>query len=855
MMSDNRIPKMKRCLPNRRKFGDAARRWILILLFLPSLPAAFSQDIPLTEAQLRSDSIRMAALPPLVLNNRLKTTLPYTVDNSLSSYFPPLFTQYGYSCNQSSSIAYLFTYESNVVRNTSAFDDKNRMSLLFPWNMLNSGNVYTGVSYFDSWELVDAAGCASVADFGHGTGGATDDCTLWMSGYQKYYRAMQNRIEGIWSIDIGTAEGLQTLKNWLFNHGGERYPGGVASFQIASGGYQTVVLPPGTEAAGKIMITRFSSYVGHSLTCVGYNDSVRFDYNNDGRYTNNIDITGDGKVTMLDWEKGALIFVDSYTENWGHTGKGYVSYRLLPNNHTNGGIWMRSVVVARVHPTYKPRLGLRVRLSDANRSTLRITAGVSQDPNAPRPDHVLDLPIFKFQGGAFPMLGTGTGDRKKIEIGIDASPLLDFIEPGREASFFLVINDKETDPTKYGTVEQFSFFDYTHGSDELYYDKYNMAILHGYQDFKINFAPEHHPPEIATPSLPDAAAGQPYQVQLEASGGTMPYKWLPIRREYREEIFADTFPAITQNRILPVVGNDDKATVNLPFSFPLYDRRFSRMTVYTNGTLMFEASNYTYPYAVDPQKLLAMNRAIYPWYNADLSLPQNQDWIYYKADSSCATIRWNASVIAGYNLCDVNFAARIYPSGIIEFYYGNIEMRPTFKWFTAVAGGSADHFIYPDINISGVHNGLNIRLTPEDYPEGLTLSPEGLLSGTCPVPGRSWTFPVWVEDHDRLRASREFTLTTGAVSVPVAVTAKSSVNVWPVPVAGEINIQIGHSRGGAVMLEILDLNGRSLFKRTFETGGGESTLRCGGFSGLPGGIYVYRLTGAVNASGKLLHEE
>jgi len=828
------------------------RRLSFILLLLIPEFTVLAQDQLWTSDQLRTDSIRLKALPELVLKTQLKSgILPYKVDNSLSFYFPPLFTQYGWTCNQCSSIAYLFTYEINVLRKESASDAKNRQSLLFSWNMLNSGLVNTGVSYFDSWDLVDAAGCASVADFGHGTGSESGDCTIWMTGYPKYYRAMQNRIEGTYSIDIGTVEGLQTLKGWLFNHGGERNPGGVASFQIAGGGYGLVTLPEGTEGEGKLMITRFASSVGHSLTFVGFNDSVRYDFNRDGLYTNDIDISGDGKVTMLDWEKGALICVDSYLTNFNNTGKAYVAYKLLPNDHTNGGIWMRSAVVARVHKTYQPKLGLSVRLSHPNRSLLWITAGVSQNPDATRPDHILEIPVFKYQGGNFAMQGSGLGDRKKIEIGIDATPLLGFIEPGREASFFLVINEKDPEGTNEGILETFSLKDYTNG-DEHYSDTYYESLVNGYQDFKIKFTPNHNPPAVATPSLPGAVAGEPYQVWLEATGGTSPYKWLPITRSFREEVFTDTFPAITEARVLPVIGNDEKVTVSLPFDFPFYGKQYNRMTIYTVGALIFEANPYTYPYAIDKLKLLALNRAIYPWYNADMQLPQMQDWIYFQADSSRATIRWNASVNLREHLYDANFAARLYPSGVIEFYYGNIEMRPFFNWFTAITGGSADHYLYPDINISGISNGLNIRFIPEDYPNGLTLSEEGLLSGISPDPGKKWTFPVWVEDYNKLRAFRELTFTTGSQEILTTVSTEPVVRIYPNPVTDEAWIQIRSSKSGTITLEILDLSGMLYLRKAYSVRGGEVLLRCGEVANLPQGMYLYRVTGVVEGSGRIV---
>ncbi|MFA6352439.1 MAG: hypothetical protein WCW86_08965, partial [Bacteroidales bacterium] len=40
-------------------------------------------------------------------------TLPHKVDNSTLPFFPPVFNQFGYSCNQASSVGYVFTYEIN----------------------------------------------------------------------------------------------------------------------------------------------------------------------------------------------------------------------------------------------------------------------------------------------------------------------------------------------------------------------------------------------------------------------------------------------------------------------------------------------------------------------------------------------------------------------------------------------------------------------------------------------------------------------------------------------------------------------------------------------------------------------
>ncbi|MCK9398442.1 MAG: hypothetical protein M0Q51_00415 [Bacteroidales bacterium] len=60
----------------------------------------------------------------------------------------------------------------------------------------------------------------------------------WMSGYTQYYNGMHNRITNAYQIQVGTPE------------------------------------------AGKYVLTTFGGSANHAMTILGYNDSIRWDYNN-----------------------------------------------------------------------------------------------------------------------------------------------------------------------------------------------------------------------------------------------------------------------------------------------------------------------------------------------------------------------------------------------------------------------------------------------------------------------------------------------------------------------------------------------------------------------------------------------
>jgi len=146
---------------------------------------------------------------PVPDSYRLKSgsELPVRVDNSGTKFFPPIINQHGWSCNQASSIGYTLTYELNRLRDKDSKVWENQYNQLFPWNFLNRCNPGVGVSYFDTWEIVKAAGCPTDEDFQ-----VYNETNFWMSGYDNYYRAMKNRVIQNYSIPVGTPRRLKYIE-------------------------------------------------------------------------------------------------------------------------------------------------------------------------------------------------------------------------------------------------------------------------------------------------------------------------------------------------------------------------------------------------------------------------------------------------------------------------------------------------------------------------------------------------------------------------------------------------------------------------------------------------------------------
>ncbi len=161
---------------------------------------------PLSEQELQA----LSSIPVLQLPiSNSKTTLPDNLDNSNQPYFRDLFEQVASECGQYTSIAFNFTYEIDYQRNIPANVSENQYPTHFTYNFMNGGYGWHGVSYFHSFEIVKTNGHPNVADYG---GVAAGGPRKWLSGYDKYYNGMFNKLEDVYQINVGTPEGLLILK-------------------------------------------------------------------------------------------------------------------------------------------------------------------------------------------------------------------------------------------------------------------------------------------------------------------------------------------------------------------------------------------------------------------------------------------------------------------------------------------------------------------------------------------------------------------------------------------------------------------------------------------------------------------
>jgi len=772
---------------------------------------------------------------------RLKSgsQLPDRVNNGETKFFPPIISQHGWSCNQAASIGYTLTYEMNRLRNLDSNEWVNQYAPLFPWNFLNRCVPGAGVSYFDSWEVVKSAGCTTFPDFPN-----YNNTKIWMSGYDKYYRTMQNRIVQNYSIHVGSPEGLLVLKNYLYDHLDGSDVGGVANVQIASGGMIfRYALDNGPDPGAPVLVS-FGESVGHALTVIGYDDNIRVDINNDGRSTNDEDVDGNGVIDMRDWEIGALILANTWGRGWGRDGFAYCSYSCLGREGHRGGIWGRSVHVIKAVKEYEPVMTMKVVMDHTSRNKFKLLAGVASDPEATEPEHIMGFAHFSYQGDADPLFSDDPDDTTRFELGIDISGLTSYIEPGQDTKFFLLVDEKDPTDQGKGKIRSFSIINYNGEEDEVVSDQYDVPILNDQTTTMslvrtVDFNKVQIAPETATSIEP----GVVFTKNLTVEGGEAPFLW-ELVQDYTEEHFERSYPQMAGDTLVTSSSIKQFTWVDLPFNFPLYGEDHRAIIVDKNGGVHFNNEYYDYPYAVDTDLVFQVRRSVLPL-SRELEYSEDDDQVCVLVTDSVARVMWNATVVHRSEEYDVQFSVYLYADGRIEFHYGPFDQPagPMYEWITGISLGDSRHSKVATVSELGIlFQNYGSRFKPLEYPGEVTLSDEGLLSCKPTETDRIWNIYVQVRDKNNQ-------IDFGAVPVSTVNWEETDILTqnFPNPFSSITAIGFKIPTEQSVSLKIFDSSGRyikTLVEQQLTAG--EYTYYWNGTNvynkDLAPGNYYYRLT-------------
>jgi len=729
--------------------------------YLPDQALFYSPE----PAQRAFDSLVASRIPVLTFSSdALSQTLPDSLDNSHYMWFPGILNQEGFfTCQQYCGSAYTFAYEMNRLRNVDGKIPENKYPPHYMWHFFNQGERYLGVNFLHTFHAMMEQGHMTNADYGADT---SQQVKGWIAGYDKYYRAMQNRIRNVYAIPINSAGGIQAVKQYLFDHLDGSSTGGVACFTASSPGGAAFFLPENTPEAGKYVMTSWQPYPTHGMTIVGYHDSIRYDLNQDGQYTNDIDINGDGIVDARDWEIGGFRLANSYGTWWADQGYFYVLYHAMASAFEEGGVWNNCVYIVEPDPDYSPLLTVKIDMEHNLRDQLNIMAGVSLDLQANFPDHLVNPVIFTNQGGPYYMQGFDSlPEQKRLEFGLDVTPLLSFLIPGVPAKFFLIVEEHDPSNTGQGIVHEASFIHYdatTHvfpcSITEVILNNNGTTILSSTGTVNYN-----SPVILNEELLPFSTSGN-YSGQFQAQGGEPPYSW-DLHQPYQKITGGSTYNPFVDQQVDPQSSGKPYATVALPFPFPFFGNSYDTVYVNAYGMIHFSAEHLPYPYLCSATDMLNYISAIVPSFSWDyLIRQQDGDGMWMSSSPDSVRFRWQLSHHGEEAQTNIEFGVTLFPDGKVSFCYGpvQLEQNSLVTWSGISTGDKYNTLVTPIFDL-GAESGNTFTWMPPSIPGTVNLSPEGLLIISGADTNTIYDLPVRVTDMQGISTKKLFQLSSGLI--------------------------------------------------------------------------------------------
>jgi hypothetical protein len=313
-----------------------------------------------------------------------------------------------------------------------------------------------------------------------------------------------------------------------------------------------------------------------------------------------------------------------------------------------------------------------------------------------------------------------------------------------------------------------------------------------------------------TEELPVAIVGEPYTKQLEASGGTPPYYWNMIYH-YDMEYSEEDFPEINENKLTPSDTIRGIAEQKIDFSFPFYSQSYDTLYIHTEGFIMFDSQSYPWPYLYDQNLMIRKTKIIAPLLNRNNVLDTaNGDGIWFEGNENYAAFRWCVTSIKP-EISTANFAAIIYPSGNIEFYYGDNEIIPKQYWSSGISLSDDINYHYVQFDNNIYENGDLIQFTPELFPGEMFLDEDGLFYGTPENYYNGVNLEFVVTDYNNIPVRRILPFYSWYAGTDEISNQKiQPIRIFPNPASDFITIEFELVDNSFVTIDIIDQSGKKL---------------------------------------------
>lgn len=428
-------------------------------------------EIAKTYSNIKRANIR---LNRQMLGVNSKTAITF-IDNSQSKYFPPVFNQVGGSCAYASGIGYIYNYEYNMRYDLDGKKPENILNYLQIYAHLNGGKDVGGQVY-TGWNFVKANGVPSIKY------GKTRSILEWKSGYEYYHEGMERGIVDYSVFYSDKAGEIEKMKQYLIDKGNGSKHGGLIQFSAWAHPLEPDLYREESKAGYDAMIHHFGNDGMHSMTIVGFDDEVGYDY--------------DGNGLIEGEEMGSFICCNTWGEDWGYysgckTNKGrfyapYYAFTTLKQSRKNvaytkynmGGGTGNGDKSCLITDAQKVACNLvaKIKMSHTSRNDIEFELGVANTKGATRPEHVINSKFMNHQGGDNTMTAAYGAHPEIIEFGINISEFRKYLNKGN-ATFFLQVKNKRVGEVGKGKLLSCSIVDYAQNSSTEYFSNITNPIF------------------------------------------------------------------------------------------------------------------------------------------------------------------------------------------------------------------------------------------------------------------------------------------------------------------------------------------------------------------------------------------
>ncbi|MCX7748740.1 MAG: hypothetical protein N2645_17920 [Clostridia bacterium] len=356
--------------------------------------------------------------------------LPSEVDNSELACFPPITDQAELgSCAAFSTTYYQMTYMTAFSKGWDTKNDPNNLKKFSPkwtYNMNNRG-LDGGSNPIANYRIMKEHGAATWANFPYsGLKADPKNYLEWSTDPNTWRNAANYKIDKIGYVNFGddvnttpitseSDEDLYNIKN-LLNNGYVLVMGSNPNFwDNTTIGNDPFILEDDPYVGQQICVQSYESG-GHSMTLVGYNDTIWTDIN---------------KNSLIDpGEKGAFKIANSWGTNDGNNGFRWMAYDALNKVSSVQGSYNpiqrkfgwsgNSAYWITVKNAYTPKLMAQFKLNHGKRNQIEVSLGYSET-NKTSPEKIKKFyTLLTDAGGEYAFDGTLTP--------IDGTFALDYAE-------------------------------------------------------------------------------------------------------------------------------------------------------------------------------------------------------------------------------------------------------------------------------------------------------------------------------------------------------------------------------------------------------------------------------------------